>query len=339
MKTEQLLALRQRAEAGDAEAQWELARYYWENPECGTTLYDGIGWARMAAEQGHPKVEVEIGRFCEERFDEQQAIMWYERAVAHGNVLGDYYLGLSYKEGRGGLPHDLERAEQCFLRASEYVEAAYEYYECYRERVGDGGDDAGWEQAFGLLERNADGGYAPAQYTLGMLYETAGREKEAQEHLEASAQQNYDLASKYLKAAADQKYTAAQAGLAQHCIHEGDYKTALKYLKKGVKRDRTGECSYWYGDFWEHNYGGLLPWEERSGFISRIDHADGWYAYSYMCGYEPALERLIRNFLIQQIEPTEENMAAVEVSHDSKGNLRLSTEDTKTIYYGIKPKW
>lgn len=184
MEPEQYLALRQRAEAGDAKAQWELALYYGENPECCTTLYDGIEWARKAAEQGHPEAEIAIGRFCEDRLDEQQAVMWYRRAVEHGNVLGDYYLGFYYKEGRGGLPHDLERAEQCFLRASEYIEATYEYYECYRERIGDNGDDAGWEWAIGLLMQSADGGYAPAQYTLGMLYETAGREKEAQEYLE-----------------------------------------------------------------------------------------------------------------------------------------------------------
>lgn len=72
----------------------------------------------------------------------------------------------------------LERAEQCFLRASKYVEAAYEYYECYRERVGNGEDD-GWEQAIALLMKSADGGYAPAQYTLGMLYESVENSEEA----------------------------------------------------------------------------------------------------------------------------------------------------------------
>ena len=98
---QQFEILQQRAENGEAEAQWELAQYYWENPEC-RTPYDGIDWARKAAEQGHPEAEVAVGNFCEDHLDEPQAAMWYKRAAEHGNVLGDYYLGLLYKEGQGG---------------------------------------------------------------------------------------------------------------------------------------------------------------------------------------------------------------------------------------------
>lgn len=76
-----------------------------------------------------------MGIFCEDHLDEPQAVIWYKRAAKHGYTLGDYYLGLYYKEGRGGLPLDLKQAEECFLRASKYVEAAYEYYECFRIRT------------------------------------------------------------------------------------------------------------------------------------------------------------------------------------------------------------
>ena len=332
---QQLEILQQRAENGEAEAQWELAQYYWENPEC-RTPYDGIDWARKAAEQGHPEAEVAVGNFCEDHLDEPQAAMWYKRAAEHGNVLGDYYLGLLYKKGQGGLPRDPERAEQCFLRASKYVEAAYEYYECYQERVGDGEDD-GWEQAIRALMKSADGGYAPAQYTLGMLYESAGSSKEAQSYLKAAADQKYPLAVKHLKAAADQKYAVVHTGL----INSGDYETVLAHLKRGIKRDGTGVYSYLYGDFWEHNYGGLLPWDDnRPDIASRINMAAGGDAYSYMRGYEPALEPLLRCFLIEnRIEPTPENIAAVEVSRDRKENLLLTHGNTTTTYFGIKPNF
>lgn len=332
---QQFEILQQRAENGEAEAQWELAQYYWENPEC-RTPYDGIDWARKAAEQGHPEAEVTVGNFCEDHLDEPQAVMWYKRAAEHGNVLGDYYLGLFYKEGRGGLPRDPERAEQCFLRASKYVEAAYEYYECYRERVGNG-EDNGWEQAIALLMKSADGGYAPAQYTLGMLYESVENSEEAQSYLKAAAKQKYPLAVKHLQAAADQKYAVVHTG---H-INSGDYETALAHLKRGIKRDETGIYSYLYGDFWEHNYGGLLPWDDnRPNIVSRINVAAGWYAYSYMRGYEPALEPLLRCFLIEnRIEPTPENIAAVEVSRDRKENLLLTHRNTTTTYFGIKPNF
>lgn len=332
--TQSFAELKELAENGNMDAQWELAQYYWENPECGT-LYDGINWARKAAEQGHPEAEVAVGNFCEDRLDEPQAAMWYKRAAEHGSVLGDYYLGLFYKEGRGGLPHDLKRAEACFLRASEYVEAAYEYYDCFRERIGDGESDD-WEQAIALLMRSADGGYAPAQYTLGMLYESAENFEEAQNYLEAAAKQKHPLAVKHLQTAADQKSAVAHTEL----INAGDYETALAHLKRGIKRDKIGVYSYLYGDFWEHNYGGLLPWDDnRPNVTSRINVAAGWYAYSYMCGYEPALEPLLRCFLIgdRGVEPTAEQIAAVENFYDKNGYLHLSYGNRKSMFYGIKP--
>lgn len=335
-----LAELKERAENGNMDAQWGLAQYYWENPECGTP-YDGIDWARKAAEQGHPEAELYVGEYCEQHLDEPQAAMWYERAAEHGNVLGDYHLGLYYKEGRSGLPCDLKHAEECFLRASEYVEAAYEYYDCRRERI-DNGESEDWEHAVALLIQSADGGYAPAQYTLGILSESAERFEDAQRYLEAAAKQEYPLAVKYLKAAADKKYATTYAELAQQCINAGDYETALAYLKKGVKRDKAGICSYWYGDFWERNYEDLLPWnDDRPNTQSRIGMAAGWYAYSYMCGYETARERLIRCFLIDtcKVEPTPENIEAVKVSYDNNGNLRLSTEETQAMYFGVKPDW
>ena len=333
--------LKELAENGNIDAQWELALYYRDNPKCCITPYDDIDWARKAAEHGHPEAELYVGEYCEQHLDEPQAAMWYERAAEHGNVLGDYHFGLYYKEGRGGLPRDLKRAEACFLRASEYVEAAYEYYDCFRERIGDGESDD-WERAVALLIQSADGGYAPAQYALGILSESAERFEDAQSYLEAAAKQEYPLAVEYLKATADKKRTGTYAKLAQQCINAGDYETALAYLKKGVKRDKAGICSYWYGDFWEHNYENLLPWDDnRPNTQSRICMAAGWYAYSYMCGYKTARERLIRCFLIDtcKTESTPENMKKVEVSYDNAGNLQLSYEDAKALYFGIKPDW
>lgn len=93
--------------------------------------------------------------------------------------------------------------------------------------------------------KSADGGYAPAQYTLGMLYESAGSSKEAQSYLKAAAKQKYPLAVKHLKAAADQKYAVVHTGL----INSGDYETALAHLKRKIKRDEPGVYSYFVRRF------------------------------------------------------------------------------------------
>lgn len=321
--------LKQRAEKGDAAAQWDLALYYCEYPDEGRP-YDWIEWARKAAEQGHPEAEVCVGNFCEEHLDELQAVIWYKRAAKQGYTLGDYYLGLYYKEGQGGLPLDLKQAKQCFLRACNYVEAAYEYYECYRIRTGN--DDENEEesgQAIRLLAQSANGGYAPAQYTLGRLYESFDNHEEAQTYLEAAAKQGYAAAVEYLCAV-----------YAQQCMDAGDFKTALKYLKKGIKKDVIGICTYMCGNFWEHNYGDLLPWDDnRPNRSPRISIAAHWYSCSCIRGYEPVLQQVKRCFLIEnQVEPTTEHIAAVG-SLLKNGSLLLTYEGIRTIYYDGHPDW
>lgn len=191
--------LKQRAEAGDAAAQWKLSQYYCRHPEWGG-LYDWIDWARKAAEQGHPEAEICVGEFCDEHYDEPQAAMWFERAVMHGCTRADYYRGFYYMEGRGGLPVDLQQAKQCFLRASDIAEAAYAYYLCYRrrleaaERDGKRLDEEEEVWAIRLLRQSADDDYAPALYTLGMLYKSANRTEKALACLKAAARKGYDMA-------------------------------------------------------------------------------------------------------------------------------------------------
>lgn len=191
--------MKQRAEAGDAAAQWKLALYYCEHPDEGRP-YDWIDWARKAAEQGHPEAETCVGEFCDEHYDEPQAVMWFERAVMHGCTRANYYLGYYYMEGRGGLPVDLLQAAQCFFRASDLAEAAYAYYLCYRRRLeeakrdGKRLDEKEELLAMRLLRESADEDYAPALYTLGMLYKSVNRPEKALPCLKAAARKGHDAA-------------------------------------------------------------------------------------------------------------------------------------------------
>lgn len=145
------------------------------------------------------------------------------------------------------------------------------------------------------------------------------------------------MAVKHLKAAADQKYAVVHTGL----INSGDYETVLAHLKRGIKRDGTGVYSYLYGDFWEHNYGGLLPWDDnRPDIASRINMAAGGMPIAICADMNPLWSHCSVVFLIEnRIEPTPENIAAVEVSRDRKENLLLTHGNTTTTYFGIKPNF
>ena len=163
---------------------------------------------------------------------------------------------------------------------------------------------------------------------MGRLYESFEDHEAAQIYLKAAAKQGYAEAVEYLCAV-----------YAQQCMDAGDFKTALKYLKKGIKKDVIGICTYICGDFWEHNYGDLLPWDDNQpNRASRIVIASFWYACSCIRGYEPALQQVKRCFLIgNNVEPTAEHIAAVE-SLLKNGRLVLTYKDVTTIYYGVQPQ-
>ena len=58
--------------------------------------------------------------------DTEQAILWYRRAVGHGDLRGHYRIGLIYYDGRGGTEPDRTKAlrefEQC--KTGERAEAS-----------------------------------------------------------------------------------------------------------------------------------------------------------------------------------------------------------------------
>jgi len=83
------------AQAGHADAQYNLAVMYgngWGVPQDGA---QAVLWLRRAANQGHPAAQASLGRVYEEGVgvpqDDQQACFWYTLAAAATD--GSYGLG------------------------------------------------------------------------------------------------------------------------------------------------------------------------------------------------------------------------------------------------------
>ena len=366
MDNRQLEILRQRAESDDAEAMWELVTYYMEHPEMQKTMYEDVEWIQRAAELGHPDAMLHWGGYCQEHLDEPKAAEWFKKSLDAGNMAAAYYLGCYCKDGRGGLPTDLEQAENYFRQSAEaegFCEAAYELYVCRKARVESGecedmGDALDW-----LISSAKNGGYAPAQYEVGLLLLEESNEKDGFEYLLRAAEQGHEQAQrdvsisylareittengvqhicstkdglKRIKESAKNKLPFAFALLADYYSKTGDYTAAVKYLKRGVKADDVGVCLWLYGKFFENNYGGLFPWDEDSpDRENRQSWASHFYACSVMTGCESALDDLIRCFLNEQGEVfTTDAREEVKVRYASESMILIYRDCIKQYFY------
>jgi len=144
-------ALRARAEAGDAEAQYRLARLYtipWD--------FSGIAPANGEAVPDVPMDDVEAAR-------------WFRLAADQGHVLAQTDLAIRYENGRG-VPQDAAEAVRWYRLAADqgYADAQFSLGARYGNGSGVPEDDA---EAARWMRLAADQGHVNAQYTLGRRYE------------------------------------------------------------------------------------------------------------------------------------------------------------------------
>jgi TPR repeat protein len=106
-------ACRVRAEQGDANAEYDLARLYHQGKGVPQDYREAFQWYRKAADQGNAKAQYGVGYMYhwgrDVSQDANQALGWYRKAADQGNAKAQYDLGLSYYEGKG-LPQDYTEA-------------------------------------------------------------------------------------------------------------------------------------------------------------------------------------------------------------------------------------
>ena len=230
-----IAALRELAEAGDAEAQTELGERYEHGRGVAQDDRAAVSWFRRAAEQGHPPGQAALGfMYATARGvaqDDVEAVHWFRRAAEQGNARSQYNLGASYRHGRGVVQDDAE-AVRWFRRSAEQGSA-----------LGQTGLGAMYDTGHGVqrnaaeavrwYHRAADQGDAFAQRYLGVMYrEGRGVSRDDKE------------AVRWFRRSADRGHSDGQAELGW--MYENG---------RGVQRDRV-EAVRWYrraadqGDSW-----------------------------------------------------------------------------------------
>ena len=93
------------AQAGDAEAQYNIGRMYAYGRGVPQDDAKAMDWYRKSATQGHLWAINNIGRLYENGLgvtqDDAAAVQWYRLAADGGNGVSQYNLGSMYVRGRG----------------------------------------------------------------------------------------------------------------------------------------------------------------------------------------------------------------------------------------------
>ena len=104
--------LRQAAEKGDAEAQFNLGNMYADGRGVLKDEAEAVRWYHQAAEQGHAWAQYSLGASYTNGEgvpkDEAEAVRWLRLAAEQGHASAQYNFGAMYDIGRGVLKDEAE---------------------------------------------------------------------------------------------------------------------------------------------------------------------------------------------------------------------------------------
>jgi TPR repeat protein len=220
-----LADLREMAQQGDAEAQFNLGKRYINGEGVAKDALEAVKWWRKAADQGNAFGQNGLG-FCYGHGegvakDMLEAVKWWRKAADQGNAIAQNNLGFCYAKGEG-VAKDMVEAVKWYRKAADQgnAKAQNNLGSCYAKGEGVAKDQV---EAVKWYRKAADQGYAKAQYILGVCY--AYGEGVAKDQVEAV---------KWYRKAADQGNASAQYNLGV-CYANG----------KGVAKDQVEAVKWW----------------------------------------------------------------------------------------------
>lgn len=163
-----LPAMLEKAEAGDAEAQYEVGMEYLRRQDAPSSVI----WWQKAADQGHPVALRELASLYEAGFgvekDPDKAAELLAKAAELGDAEAQFQLGWLYYDGEV-LAKDLGKTLELWQKAGNggHAWAAYSAGSMYLNGLGTAQDNA---QAVAWYEKATELGYFQAPYELGLMY-------------------------------------------------------------------------------------------------------------------------------------------------------------------------
>jgi len=160
-----------KAEAGDANAQNDLASCYYNGKGVTQDDKEAVKWWTRGAEQGNARAQYRLG-LCYLRGeglakDEKEAVKWFAKSVEKGNATAQYNLALCYANGQG-VGKDEKEAVKWFAKSAEQGNATAQYNlgVCYANGQGVGKDE---KEAVKWLRKSAEQGLPEAKEAIEKL--------------------------------------------------------------------------------------------------------------------------------------------------------------------------
>jgi TPR repeat protein len=130
MENNEFEALSRKAEQGDAEAQFNLAKRYVNGEGVAEDLGQAFKWYSKAADQGHAEAQFKVGNYYKNGWgvskDAAKALYWFTKAVEQGHAEAQYSLGFMYYNGEGAQ-QDAARALYWWTKAAEQGHAGAQF--------------------------------------------------------------------------------------------------------------------------------------------------------------------------------------------------------------------
>ncbi len=114
--TNDFAQMKEQAEKGDAEAQFNLGKMYSDGDGIQSNFQEAKKWMRKAAEQGEPKAEYVLGITLVAEAS-PEAIKWFRKAADQGNALAQCALGKIYFSGSVAA-QDYSESAKWFIKAA-----------------------------------------------------------------------------------------------------------------------------------------------------------------------------------------------------------------------------
>lgn len=114
--------LKNSAEQGYAQAQYELGNHYYFGWVVKKDQAQAVQWYRRAADQGHAEAQYDLGSCYRFGYgikaDTTQAVKWFRKAADQGYTDAQYRLGVLYQTG-DGVEKDNAQAVEWYRRAAD----------------------------------------------------------------------------------------------------------------------------------------------------------------------------------------------------------------------------
>jgi TPR repeat protein len=164
---EDLEALRKKAEAGDADAQHELAIIYGRGEGVPKDVSEYLKWYGKTIEQGDAEAQFNLGMMY--GTDSAESVKWFRKAAEQGYAAAQNYLGAMYAQGMD-VPKDDAESFKWFRMAAEQGDASAQTMlgAMYFEGMGVPEDD---DEAVKWYRKAAEQGYFLGQGSLGRMYD------------------------------------------------------------------------------------------------------------------------------------------------------------------------